>query len=138
MSFREYIGIPFKYGGRDKKGTDCWGIVVIIYKEKLGIDIFDMADYTASVESSSKFYKSISEFHKQWQQIEIDTNKLQKYDIILFALDEKHKDIPTHIAVYVDFNKIIHCTEYMPVSITRLNRWVHRVHSAYRYIGEIN
>jgi len=136
MSFREYIGIPFKYGGRSKKETDCWGMVVLIYKDKLGIDLFDMVEYEPSLEASSKFYASISEFHKQWKKINIDMNTLQKYDIILFSLDQERKDIPTHIAVYTEFNKIIHCTEFMPVSITRLDRWLRFSHSAYRYIGD--
>jgi len=138
ISFREYIGIPFKYGGRTKEGIDCWGLVVIIYKEKLGVELFDMSGYEPTVESSSIFYKSISEFSRMWEKIDVDTNKLQTYDIILFGLDDEHKNIPTHIAVYTTFNKIIHCTEYMPVGITKLNRWIHKAHSAYRYIGEIN
>jgi cell wall-associated NlpC family hydrolase len=136
ISFREYIGIPFKYGGRDKSGVDCWGIITLIYKEKRNIDIFDMTNYDASVESASKFYKSISGFHKLWKEINIDTKILQPYDVILFTLDLEQKDIPTHIALYTDLNKIIHCTENMPVTITRMNRWLPFAHSAYRYIGE--
>jgi len=136
MSFRKYIGIPFKYGGRDKNGVDCWGIVVLIYKNELGIELFDMANYDPSIKSSSKFYQSISDFHNLWEKIDINTNTLKVYDIILFSLDNENKEIPTHIAVYTDFNRIIHCTEYMPVTITRLERWLSVAHSAYRYIGD--
>lgn len=36
-----YIGLHYEIGGRDKHGIDCYGLVCLIYKEVLGIDLPD-------------------------------------------------------------------------------------------------
>lgn len=38
MNTEEYIGIPYKKGGRNpQEGFDCWGLVAYIYEKELGI-----------------------------------------------------------------------------------------------------
>ena len=36
-----FIGIPFKVGGEDFEGCDCWGLVKLYFKQILDIDIPD-------------------------------------------------------------------------------------------------
>lgn len=40
-SLNEFIGIPFKDGGRDFDGCDCWGLVMLYYKKQLELDLPD-------------------------------------------------------------------------------------------------
>jgi cell wall-associated NlpC family hydrolase len=36
----EYLQIPYKVAGRDRKGIDCYGLFLLVAKEKFGIDYF--------------------------------------------------------------------------------------------------
>lgn len=36
-----YIGKPYKYGGRDLEGLDCYGLVKLIYQDRYGLKLPD-------------------------------------------------------------------------------------------------
>ncbi len=33
----EYTGLPYKVGGRDRSGVDCYGLVLMVWRERFGI-----------------------------------------------------------------------------------------------------
>lgn len=34
-----YVGLPYVDGGRGPAAVDCWGLIVLVYREQLGIDL---------------------------------------------------------------------------------------------------
>ena len=46
ISVDEYIGIPYELGGCDRDGLDCWGLVRLVYKEKIGQTLPDFGSPT--------------------------------------------------------------------------------------------
>jgi len=41
MNLNAYIGIPYKDHGRDRAGLDCWGLVDLVYRELLAVELPD-------------------------------------------------------------------------------------------------
>lgn len=39
MNLSPYLGIPYVERGRDRDGVDCYGLVFLIYREVLGIEL---------------------------------------------------------------------------------------------------
>jgi cell wall-associated NlpC family hydrolase len=37
----DYVGVPYVENGRSRAGWDCWGLVIAIYRERLGIALPD-------------------------------------------------------------------------------------------------
>lgn len=135
-SFRKYIGIPYKTYGRDLKGVDCYGLILLIYKEHLGIELPDPNTYKSWAESHeylNAFYSEsenvVSWYHKLWTPIE---GVPHPYDVVLIRLFEELEP-PSHIGLYIGDGKFIHSMENLPATIHRLDYWKKGIYGIYRY-----
>lgn len=39
IDWDRYVGIPWRFGGRDFDGLDCWGLIWLFYRTELGLEI---------------------------------------------------------------------------------------------------
>ncbi len=134
---RKYIGIPYKHLGRDFEGIDCYGLITLIYEEKLGITLPDVClykshgdahNYMTAFYTDSK-YETISGFYELWKPVV----QLERYDVLLF-ITHGELTAPTHSAIYLGEGKFIHSLRGQAVVISRLEgKWDAVYHSAYRY-----
>ena len=49
----EYIGIPYKLGGRDREGLDCYGLVAMVFREHFDIQVPDWVTAGMSLQDKS-------------------------------------------------------------------------------------
>lgn len=96
----KFINVPYKLGGRDLRGCDCIGLVVLWLREQ-GLDYnydqsdaFRMKKYWET--SPSKFVEMVSEYG-----IMIPFFQVRKFDFLFFYA-EKESVFPTLPAVMVD------------------------------------
>lgn len=122
MDYTRYLGITYREGGRSFDSVDCYGVVYLIYRDALGIQLPDFQE---------------REYHGQfstlWQPVEKE--HLKEFDVILFRTSRTSEAI-NHIAAYVGNNKIIQCLENSGgVAIDRLDRkyWVSHYYKAFHY-----
>ncbi len=134
ISYKKYIGIPFKSNGRDFSGVDCYGIVILVYKEERHISLWDTSNYNICDYTKDNFF--LSKYHENWDVL--DEEDLQELDVLLFTADPNLPNIPTHIALYIGENKMLHCMSSTPVYISKFKKGLLEkyFHSAYRYKGQ--
>lgn len=111
-SYRQFIGIPFRAGGRDFSGVDCYGLIVLVYKTE-GVKLWDTSDYNLENHTHASDNLMLSNYSRNW--IKIDKDEVEELDILLFNMDLDLPDIPTHVALYVGDNEVIHCMSGHPV-----------------------
>lgn len=124
METGSYLTIPLKPGGRDRFGVDCWGLVLLIYADKLGIELprHDEVNWVdnkpeevvATVASDSQAY---------WD--EVDKVDRRENDVVIL----RYSGVPWHVGVLVDSDRFIHADPLRGIIIERLEslHWKSRV-----------
>ncbi len=100
------IGIPYKLGGRDLHGLDCWGLVLLVYRN-MGIAIPDFWTESLSRQDLVKLIRGNA------HEVAQETNEPRDYDLIC---DEKKG----HIGVFIN-NRVLHADRKMGVTFQPLS-----------------
>ena len=101
---RDYIGIPFVAGGRDREGADCWGLFAMVMRN---VGHFDVPMYdSVAVINLKEDAKAVGDFirnHTQgWAKIaEEDARPL---DGLLLRWG-RH---PIHVSVVIGSGEMLH------------------------------
>ncbi len=95
-----WLGTPYVYGGISKKGTDCSGMIMTMYK----------TIYNLSLNRSANDMQKDVRF--------IDLNKAKLGDILFFKING---DRVSHVGLYLGNNRFIHATTNKGVIISNLS-----------------
>jgi cell wall-associated NlpC family hydrolase len=126
----EYVGIPFEKDGNDKKGCDCWRLVVLVYKDRLGIELPDFAG--AYVDGSLASLKKVSRMIRAGKQAWERVDKPLPYDVILLRTGS----MVYHVGLVIDRKRMLHVMEGINSTIEEFTgiQWKKKVEGFYRYV----
>lgn len=125
----KYAAIPYRKGGLDEVGVDCWGLARMIYRDHLGVELPAFAD-AAQGESLDMAAEIAAQGRESWSRVE----EVKPFDIVLLRVDGAEK----HLGVVVQPGEMIHAMDKVGVVVERYDtgRWKHRVSGVYRYTPE--
>lgn len=125
-----YVGIPFRDRGRDGGGADCWGLLRLVYADRLGIALPSYADdYACATEAAEVAALIAGERLVGWRQVAV----AGEYDALLFRLGREE----THVGVVIDHRLMLHMARE---TVSRVENWAvspwrHRFVGAFRWTG---
>jgi cell wall-associated NlpC family hydrolase len=122
MDYTKYIGIPFKYGGRTYKNLDCYGLVMLLYKELHGIDLPDV--------TSPEFLPAIATLIES-EKLKWTPAPIEPGTVLIFNIS----GYGSHVAYVIGEDKMIHTWEKTGgVTVERISiYWQHRILGSYKY-----
>lgn len=130
---RKYIRIPFKSHGRDFSGCDCGGLVWLVYKNELGIELPDWRDmYSGTrIENSLELEETVSTVLGE-NGVEVDLKDAKPFDVVSFRI----RNASMHVGLIINKHLFLHVMEGRTnVSIERLAnpQWRGRVTGCFRH-----
>lgn len=126
MDLSEYVGIPYRAEGRDRVGCDCWGLLVLIYRERLGVELPSHAGYGDPLSAAAAV--AVAAGRQDWQPVAYP----QPYDAVLFRVNGR----PHHIGLVIRPGWMLHTVAGRDSCIEDYRRpyWSARVEGFYRYL----
>lgn len=97
-----WLGTPYRFGGKEKSGTDCSGMTMQVYRRALGIDI----------PRNSREQQSFC--------TKIPVKKLVAGDLLFFCTGSD-KNRVSHVGLYVGDGKFIHASTSKGVIVSALS-----------------
>jgi cell wall-associated NlpC family hydrolase len=124
IQYDDLIGVPFVYGGRDKQGLDCFGLVM----EMLRRDGLNPCDYGWDNEPAAIEAMMLSARESHWREI-----PFQPRALLLFRTGR----FVRHVAYTLSYSHFIHCWERSGgVVVEDFNEdWKRRLVGCYEYVA---
>ena len=104
----KWLGVPYRYGGNSKKGTDCSGLTCSIYKKV----------YHKKLQRSSEDQRT-EDCRK------VTKRNLREGDLVFFHNGRKKKKA-SHVGIYLKEGKFIHASSSQGVIISELDEPYYR------------
>lgn len=127
MDVSRYAAIPFAEKGRDMTGCDCWGIVYLVYRDLLGIELPLYTEKYQNTEDEKVLAAAINGEKVKWEEVETP----EAGNVVLMRL----KGQPMHVGVFIGGGMFIHCLSGSGTVIERVNSitWRNRIVGYYRF-----
>jgi len=93
MNLNDYIGLPFAERGRDRSGLDCWGLLALIYREQIGIELPSFAEAYTTTQDGEALSDLIAGNLGPWRSIPAGTERVGDGVLMTLACQPRHVGI---------------------------------------------
>jgi cell wall-associated NlpC family hydrolase len=118
MNIERYKGLPYTDHGRDMSGVDCWGLVCLVYREQLGVEL---PGWSAEYEQAHTVsVPAIRHCFKGWKEV---VGRPAVGDLALFEIKSVF-----HVGIVLDRRgkEMLHITKGRQVTIERVQSLLYR------------
>lgn len=102
MNLDDYIGLPFAERGRDRSGLDCWGLLALIYREQIGIELPSFAEAYTTTQDGEALSDLIAGNLGPWRSIPAGAERF--LDGVLMTLAGQ----PRHVGIVAAPGRVLH------------------------------
>lgn len=134
MDISRYIGIPFKDGGRDFSGLDCWGLVRLAWKEEEGVLMPDMGDEYSSAFERGDVCGLFGKYTAQDWNEDVTKEPRRPLDVLVFSFGM----LELHAGLWVAPGEMLHVMQGMETCVERYDtfKWKRRLSRVLRPTGK--
>lgn len=97
-----YVGIPYRHNADDRGGADCWGLVRLVYREEMGIELESHGGVYPDDSEKSRQAAAQAALRERERWIKVTHPK--PYDVLLLRV----MGVPVHVGIVVDARSFLH------------------------------
>ncbi len=102
-----FIGIPYVDKGRSMSGADCWGLVILVYRQLANIELPSYGEISASnlIAIAREMKAGLSDL-EQWHDVGAEPRRALDV-VVMHKLDAVDK-FPYHVGVMISPRRLLH------------------------------
>lgn len=122
-----FYRIPWKTGGRDKRGADCWGFIRLVALEVFGKNMPLLDEDYESIDNRKLLEDLIFQNSRYFKRVE----QPEPGDVLLFKIIGHN----SHVGIMLNNNDFAHMWHGTGVCVERFTgpQWLNRLQGFYRY-----
>ena len=135
VDYNNYVGIPWKCGHSALDGSDCWGLVCMVYKDLFNLDLehFEIQ----RIDDQNKTMVMIESVREEsdWESVDVP----QEGDVVMMIGRVSLR--PEHVGVYTNHGRVLHSLSRNPdtgqseIHDMKLLRKIFKRLEFYRYVA---
>jgi len=125
-----YIEVPFKEGGRDLSGWDCWGLCWYVARAEFGLELpVYSREYTTPLDYRALRHLINTERTQSWREVPL--GKERPGDVLVIRL----RGQPIHVGLVIGGGRMLHCEASVGSVVESYEGplWRNRIMGVYRY-----
>lgn len=101
-----YIGLPYKDGGRDRKGIDCWGLVCLVHLEEAKIELPSYGWISAEnlLGIARQMKKDVQ--MDPWRDVAAAPRR--RFDVVVMRTLAEVSRVPVHVGIMLNDKMMLH------------------------------
>ena len=117
----DFVGVPYRDNGRGRNGWDCWGLVMAVYRERLGVELPDW-QWQEPFGISQKFRA----FGGALESVDLGqlACRIEQPEPWALALAH-HRAAPHHVGVVAGLDSVLHARRYGGTVYEPVARFAH-------------
>lgn len=126
---RDYVGLPWQFAGRSRAGVDCWGLLWLVYRDVLKIEVASYERETIDAPEREQIAALLTSDRNKspWCPVV----KEQAFDMAVF----KRGGIDSHVGIVVEPGRMLHITNGTESRVERFDqgRWKPKLIGLHRH-----
>lgn len=126
-----FVGLPWAERGRDRHGVDCYGLLVLVYRQVNQIDLPTYGQAYTSVDERAEIAALLEVGAEQWPWQPIAIEDVRDLDVLLF----RRGRLESHVGIVAGRGAMLHVERDALSCIERFEagRWRPRLTGAFRH-----
>lgn len=132
MDLSNYVGIPFEDHGTDRTGCDCWGLVHLVYREVLGIEMPNLGDRYSDAYARNEVNCLVDEVTEESWNVDVTLERWKPLDVMVFL----RGGVEAHVGLYLRPGHMLHIVDGMASAEERYDtaKWRNRLSRVLRHV----
>lgn len=129
MDLSKYLGIPYLWDGRSFEGVDCYGLLILFYREELGVELFDPKHGLKGWKEASESGFMAQNAERDWREVPME--EVLPKDVLLLRSSRSGR--ADHCGLVVDRYSFLHAAEGIGSHIAKVALFREQIVRCYRH-----